>query len=387
MSTIIRRAAIAGALAILIGSLAASGCSSRDLQTFQQPPAPEGKTALNVETIADGLQNPWSICFLPDGTILLTERPGRLRVIKDGKLSPDPVANTPTPFVENQAGYFDVVADPDFASNRTIYLAYEAGTRQSNAMHVISAVFDGAALSDIKTIFTGRPERDTAANIGGRLLFLPDGTLLLSVGDGFTYREKAQTLDNDFGKIVRINKDGSIPQDNPFVGKEGALPEIWTYGNRNPEGLTLAPDGTVFETEHGARGGDEINKIEKGLNYGWPLATYGIDYSGARITPYTEYKGTTQPLKYWTPSIAPSGLAYYSGDLFPEWKGDLFAGALAEHSLHHITMKDGKPTGDERYLVGMRVRDVRQGPDGAIWVTTEDKAGAPTGKLLRLTPQ
>ncbi|HXI87892.1 MAG TPA: PQQ-dependent sugar dehydrogenase [Parvularculaceae bacterium] len=387
MSRISGRLLLLATIFIVTTATAVAFGLKRDLQTYQQPKAPEGTTPLKVETIADGLQNPWSLVFLPDGSMLVDERPGHIRIIRDGKLVADPVANTPETYANNQAGYFDLALDPDYADNHTLYLAYNAGSKEASTLRVISATFDGAALSNIKTIFEAVPTRRTTANLGGRILFLPDGTMLVSVGDGFDFREQAQKLDNDFGKIVRINKDGSIPQDNPFVGKKGARPEIWTYGNRNPEGLALAADGTIYETEHGPRGGDEINKIEKGANYGWPLATYGIDYSGARITPFTEYPGTVQPLKYWTPSPAPSGLAVYSGDLFPEWKGDLLAGAMAEMSLHHVTMKDGKPTGDERYLVGMRVRDVRQGPDGAIWVTTEDHGGAPTGKVLRLTPQ
>lgn len=386
MPAISKSALIVG---VIVASFAAVAFAARprDLQTFQQPKAPKGTTPLKIETIADGLQNPWSLVFLPDGSMLVDERPGRIRIIRDGKLLADPVANSPETYANNQAGYFDLALDPDFAANRTLYLAYNAGSKEASTLRVISATFDGAALSNIKTIFEAAPTRATTANLGGRILFLADGTMLVSVGDGFDFREEAQKLDNDFGKIVRINKDGSIPEDNPFVGKKDARPEIWSYGNRNPEGLALSADGTVFETEHGPRGGDEINIIRKGANYGWPLATYGIDYSGARITPFTEYPGTVQPLKYWTPSPAPSGLAVYSGDLFPEWTGDLFAGAMAEKSLHHITMQDGKPIGDERYLIGERVRDVRNGPDGAIWVTTEDHGGAPVGKVLRLTPQ
>lgn len=374
-----------GVLAASSGIAAAA--EEPDLQTLLQPPAPEGTTPLKVETLAEGLVNPWSIAFLPDGALLVTEREGRLRVIRDGKLQDKPVAGTPEPYVQSQAGFFDVVLDPGFETNGALYLSYAAGTAKENATRVVAAHFDGTSLSDIRTVYETRWKKPTPVHYGGRMAFMKDGTLLITVGDGFDFREKAQDLSSDLGKIVRVNTDGSFPADNPFANRKDALPEIWTYGHRNEQGLVIAADGTVIETEHGARGGDEINIIEPGKNYGWPLATYGIDYSGAKVTPYTEYEGTEQPIKYWTPSIAPSGLAIYDGDLFPGWKGDLLVGALAERSLHRIKMKNGKPVGEERYLVGERVRDVRVGPDGAIYVTTEERHGDPVGAVLRLTPQ
>lgn len=366
---------------------AASAARAPDPQTVQQPPAPEGTTPLKIETLAEGLVNPWSIAFLPDGALLVTEREGRLRVIRDGALVEAPVEGTPEPYVKSQAGYFDVVLDPDFETNRTIYLAYAAGTDKANATRVIAARFDGTRLSDIRTIFETRWKKPTPVHYGGRMAFMKDGTLLITVGDGFDYREKAQDLGSDLGKIVRVNTDGTFPGDNPFADKKGALPEIWSYGHRNAQGLAIAADGTVYETEHGARGGDEINVIEPGKNYGWPLATYGVDYSGAKVTPFTTFKGTEQPIKYWTPSIAPSGLAIYESDLFANWTGDLLVGALAERSLHRVDLENGTPVGEERYLIGERVREVRVGPDGAIYVTTEERHGEPVGKVLRLTPQ
>lgn len=359
-----------------------------DPQTFQQPDAPVGEVKLNVETLAEGLVNPWSIAFLPDGSMLVTERAGRLRVIRNGKLVSEPVAGVPAVFAARQGGLFDVLPHPDFANNQTIFLSFSAGAAKQNATRVVSARFDGAALSDVRTLFDAAPLKNTPVHYGGRLAFLPDGTLLVTLGDGFDFREQAQKLDNHFGKIVRIRLDGAVPSDNPFVQQAGARAEIWSYGHRNVQGLAVdAATGAVYETEHGPRGGDEINAIRPGVNYGWPIACYCIDYSGARVTPFTEQKGTEQPLKYWTPSIGPSGLAVYRGDLFPAWKGDLFAGSMARRALHRIVMKDGKPVGEERYLVGERVRDVRAGPDGAIYVTTEDRNGAPDGKVLRLSPQ
>lgn len=374
----------------LAAALAACGAAKNDARTVQTTlaePAPAGTTALTIETLAEGLVNPWGLAFLPDGSILVTERDGKLRVIRDDRLVAEPVAGVPVPYVKSQAGFFDVLPHPDFATNRTIFLSYAAGDAGSNATRVISATFDGAALSGIKTVFETRTKKDTPAHYGARLALLPDRTMLITVGDGFNYREKAQDLNNGLGKIVRVNLDGTIPADNPFASQEGKLPEIWTYGHRNPQGLAVDPaSGTVYETEHGAQGGDEINVIEPGVNYGWPLATYGIDYSGAQVSPYTEYEGTRQPVKYWTPSIGPSGLAVYRGSLFGAWEGDLLVGALAKTALHRVDMDGGKVAGEERYLEGERVRDVRVGPEGAIYVTTEDHDGAPVGKVLRLTP-
>lgn len=376
----------------LVAMIAAAACSgpaseARKTQTTLAEAAPDGMTAFNVETIAEGLVNPWSMAFLPDGSMLVTERDGKLRVIRNGALVAEPVAGVPAPYVKSQGGLFEVLPHPDFASNRTIFLSYAAGTPDSNATRVISATFDGAALTDIKTVFETATKKSTPVHYGGRMALLPDRTLLITIGDGFNYREKAQDLSNGLGKIVRINLDGSIPADNPFVGKEGALPEIYSYGHRNEQGLAIDPaTGAIWETEHGPMGGDELNIIAPGANYGWPIATYGLDYSGAQVSPFTEYEGTKQPVKYWLPSIGPSGLAIYHGDLFPEWKGDLLVGALAKTALHRLDMEDGKVVGEERFLDGERVRDVREGPDGAIYVTTEDHDGAPVGKVLRLTP-
>lgn len=394
------RAAGAAALALVAFGPAAPASAgiAQDaaLQTRQQPPAPEGKTRLKVETLAEGLVNPWSLAFLPDGSILVTERSGALRAIRDGKLVAEPVAGLPAPYVANQAGTFDVVPHPDFANNRTLFISYAHGVKAANGTRVIAATYDGSTLSNIRTVFDARPLKNTPVHYGGRIAFLPDGTMLITLGDGFEFRERAQKLDNDFGKIVRVNTDGSVPRDNPFVGREGALPEIWSYGHRNVQGLAVDPvGGAVYEHEHGPRGGDEINLIRKGRNYGWPIACYCVDYSGARVTPFTTAKDTEQPLKYWNPSIGPSGLAVYRGGLFPEWQGDLLVGGMAANAsqgvstqgLHRIVMKGGKPVGEERYLTGVRVRTVGVGPDGAVYVTTEDRSGKPVGKVLRLTPQ
>ena len=328
-----------------------------------------------AETIAEGLNFPWSIAFLPDGSMLVTERNGGLRVIRGGTLEADPVAGVPEAYVAGQGGLFDVVLDPAFESNRTLYLSFAHGNGQANATRVISAVFDGEALNDLKVIFTATPTKDTPHHYGGRMAFLPDGTLLLTTGEGFNYREQAQLLDNHFGKIIRINTDGSVPEDNPFVGRPDALPEIWSYGHRNPQGIVVMPDsGDVFVHEHGPRGGDELNLINPGKNYGWPAITYGIDYSGARISPYTELPGMEQPLIHWTPSIAPAGMT--------EFEGDLLVAALAEKTVRLISIEAGEVAGQQVLIedLGERIRDVRRGPDGQIYLLTDSARG----ELIRI---
>lgn len=357
------------------------------LQTTFAETAPQGKLALRIETLAEGLVNPWSIAFLPDGSILVTERAGRVRVIRDDRLVAEPVAGAPEVLAWNQGGLFDVLPHPDFANNRTLYLSYAHGAREANGTRIARAIFDGAALSDLTVIYDAVPAKDTGHHYGARMVWGADGKLYATIGEGSKYKERAQDMTSSFGSVIRLNEDGSIPDDNPSFGG-GERKELWSKGHRNGQGLAYdAARGVLWEHEHGPRGGDEINIIEKGANYGWPLASYGIDYSGARITPYTEYSGTRQPFKHWTPSIAPSGLAVYRGAMFPaDWDGDLLVGAMAERSLHRVDLDGMTEAGEERYLEGERVRDVRVGPEGAIYVTTEDDGGAPTGKVLRLTP-
>ena len=367
----------------------ASGGGDASLQTLLADPAPEGAVSLEVETVADGLANPWSLAFLPDGSMLVTERNGGVRVIKDGAVS-DPIKGVPPAHQENQAGYFDILPHPDFASNNVVYLAYAHGDKKSNATRIGKATFDGAALNDFEVIYEATPKKRSGLHFGGRLAWAADGKLIATIGEGGGWKEKAQDLSSSFGSMLRLNEDGSAPDDNPFVGRDGALPEIYSSGHRSPQGLAIHPEtGVIYENEHGAKGGDEINIIEAGANYGWPLATYGVDYSGSKITPFTEYEGTTQPIKYWTPSIAPSGLAIYRGDMFADWEDDLLVGALAGQALHRVDMENGEPVGEERYLVelGERIRDVRVAPDGSIYVLTNaTNRGEPEGKVLRLTP-
>jgi aldose sugar dehydrogenase len=339
-----------------------------------------------VTEIAKGLDHPWSMAFLPDGSILVTERVGRLRLIQGGSLRPDPIGGVPAVHTGSQAGLFDIVLHPNFAQNHLIYLTYAAGTKAANGTRVARARFDGGALRDLQVIFTAMPLKDTDNHYGGRMAFLPDGTFALTLGEGFEYRERAQDLTSDLGKIVRLNEDGSVPRDNPFVGDASVRAEIYTWGHRNPQGLIFdAQSGRLYETEHGPRGGDELNIIVAHRNYGWPVITYGMDYSGAYVSPYTERAGLEQPVIYWTPSIAPSGLAMYRGDKFPAWRGDLFVGALAFRHLRRVHLDaSGEVAAQEELLNDLhwRIRDVRAPPDGYLYVCTDED----DGRVLRLAP-
>jgi glucose/arabinose dehydrogenase len=339
---------------------------------------------LTVETVARGLEHPWSLAFIPDGRMLVTERPGRMRLVaRDGKLSA-PLGNVPKVVARGQAGLLDIALDRDFANNRTLYVCYSAAAGGLAAVARAKLDADSNTLNDVKTIFTEQSEGGSN-NHGCRIAQARDGALFVSMGDHFGPRDEAQNLARDNGKIIRIKTDGSIPADNPFVGRDGARGEIWTYGHRNPQGLAFRP-GTdeLWEQEHGPRGGDEVNIIDKGKNYGWPVIGYGIDYSGAKIHESTAKAGMEQPVKYWVPSIAPSGMAFYTGDLFARWKGNLFVGALKDQMLVRLTLDGHRVTGEEHLLkdLGERIRDVRQGPDGALYLLTDSSSG----RVLRVAP-
>ena len=339
-----------------------------------------------IEEVVNGLDSPWAQAFLPNGDILVTELSGQLRVIRNNKLVATPVAGVPESLYAGQGGLMDVVLHPDYASNQLIYLSLSVGTLEANTLRVVRARFTGEALEDVQTVFEAAPKRDTAVHYGARMAFMADKTLLITNGDGFDYREEAQDLTNHYGAIVRVTDTGKVPADNPFVGKAPAQPEIWSYGHRNPQSILVDPKtGAVFETEHGPRGGDELNLIEPGNNYGWPKATYGLDYSGARISPYTEYEGTTQPTAYWTPSIALSGATLYRGTQFPEWEGDIFVTSLLFNNVERVDM-NGTQAGDREKLfgeVGDRVRNIATGPDGALYMLTEGD----DGKMWRVSAE
>lgn len=368
------------------------GLSGVHAARAEQTNAPEvAKTPLTVTEVATGLENPWGMQFLPDGRVLVTERPGRMRVIgKDGTLS-KPISGLPEVAASGQGGLLDVLLGPDFSgTSGTIYFSYsEPRGFFSNATAVargkLTLGADGGSLSDLKVIFQQQPAIRSRLHFGSRLVWAKDGTLFITTGERASQRDSAQDLSTDLGKVIRINADGSIPADNPFVGKDGVRPEIWSYGHRNMQGAALNPKtGELWETEHGARGGDELNIVRAGRNYGWPVITWGIDYSGAKIGEGTSKEGMEQPIYYWKPSIATSGLAFYTGDLFKGWKGNVLAGGLAGARLERLVLDGEKVVGVEHLLVdrGNRIRDVRQGPDGAVYVLTD----ASDGKLLRLAP-
>ncbi len=341
-----------------------------------------------IETVATGLEHPWSLAFLPNGSLLVTERPGRLRVIERGvegrfQLRPEPVAGVPPVLAQGQAGLFDILLAPDFTHNRRLLLSFAHGTPKANHLRVVSVRFDGRRLLDLTPIFTSRPAKSDTQHFGGRMAWLPDGTLLFGVGDGNLERTDAQRLHTHLGKFLRIQPDGRVPADNPFVGRDGALPEIYSLGHRNPQGVVVV-NGVPYAHEHGARGGDELNRLAPGANFGWPITTGGVDYTYARITPYRSLPGVTPPLTEWTPSIAPAGLAWYDGALFPAWRDSWLVSALAERSVRRVPMSNGTPGPQEVLFkeLGERLRDVRVGPDGAVYLLTD----SPKGRVLRVVP-
>ncbi|MBJ2159207.1 PQQ-dependent sugar dehydrogenase [Variovorax sp. IB41] len=342
------------------------------------------------ETVASGLENPWGVSFLPGGRYIVTERPGRMRLIgADGKIGA-PIAGLPAIAAGGQGGLLDVLADSGFEKNRTLYFCFSepeaSGSGNSTALASTQLSADGARLENLKIIFSQKPKVASRSHFGCRIVEARDGTLFLTLGDRFSRKDDAQKLDNHHGKVVRINKDGSVPKDNPFVGKPGALPEIWSYGHRNGQGATLAPDGRFWMTEHGPQGGDEINIPQAGRNYGWPVITYGENYGGGKIGDgITAKDGMEQPLHYWVPSIAPSGMAFLTSDRYgAAWKGNLFVGSLKFGYLDRIELKDGKVVAEHKLLTDSRarIRDVKQGPDGLLYVLTDES----DGKLLRLRP-
>jgi glucose/arabinose dehydrogenase len=342
---------------------------------------------LEVQTVATGLVNPWSLAFLPDGRMLVTERPGRIRLVTpEGQLSP-PLKGVPEVWASGQGGLHDVILDRLFAQNNTIYFCFAERDGNGGRTAVASATLasNQSRLEDLSIIFRQEGPLSSGNHYGCRIVQASDGNLFVALGEHFTYRNEAQNLGNHLGKIIRIAPNGSVPKDNPFAGRDDARPEIWSFGHRNAQGLAINPaTRDLWETEHGPRGGDEVNIIGKGKNYGWPVIGYGIDYSGAKIHDSTAGPGMEQPIKYWVPSIAPSGMAFYTAKLFPKWTGSLFTGALAGRMLVRLSLDGNTITGEERLLQNLneRIRDVRQGPDGALWLLTDSSAG----RVLRVSP-
>ena len=347
-------------------------------------------TEFDVRTIATGLEHPWGVAFLPDGAMLITERPGRLRVIgDDGTLSPA-VAGLPEVDARDQGGLLEVVIDPRFAENSLIYLSYAEPRDGGNGTAVARGRLVRGALphiEDLEVIWRMTPTLDSTMHFGGRMVFSGDDILFITTGERSILegRQQAQQLNSAFGKVIRIHPDGSVPGDNPLVGRNDALPEIWSWGHRNLQGAALHPEtGQLWVVDHGPKGGDEINVVEKGKDYGWPTITYGEEYKGGPVGEgITAQEGMEQPLYYWDPSIAPSGMAFYDGDLFPAWKGSLFVGALVGEHLARLTIEGSRIIGEERLLVDQaRIRDVKVGPDGALYILTDED----DGELLALVP-
>lgn len=337
--------------------------------------------ALKVETVARGLSYPWGLAFLPDGRMLVTERPGTLRLVsKDGKIS-EPLAGVPKVYAQGQGGLLDVALDPDFASNGLIYLSYAEPSPKGAATAVARGKLTDQGLADVKVIFRQIPEVDNGLHFGSRLAFSPDGKLFITLGERFQF-DPAQDLSNTLGKIVRINPDGSVPPDNPFLGQEDAQPEIWSYGHRNAQGAAIHPEtGKLWETEFGPFGGDELNIPKAGSNYGWPVVSWGRHYNGKAIPEPPTHPEFTDAIYHWTPVISPSGMTFYTGGAIPAWRGNLLIGGLSSEAIIRLTLDGEKVVAEERIPLGMRIRDVIQAPDGSVYALTD----ADDGRILRLT--
>ncbi|MBR1144777.1 PQQ-dependent sugar dehydrogenase [Bradyrhizobium sp. AUGA SZCCT0431] len=348
---------------------------------------PSSAGSLEVRTFARGLVNPWSLAFLPDGRMLVTERPGRIRIVSaEGQLSP-PLKGVPDVWASGQGGMLDVAIDKSYAQNKTIYFCFAERTSGGGRTAIARAKLNdgGGRLDETKIIFRQEGPLSSGYHYGCRIAQADDGNLFVTLGDHSSHRDQAQELGNHLGKVIRIAPDGSAAAGNPFIGRADAKPEIWSYGHRNGQGLAINPaSGDVWEIEHGPRGGDELNIIGKAKNYGWPVIGFGLEYSGAKIHKSTAKDGMEQPVKYWVPSISPSGMLFYTGKLFPKWSGSLFVGALSGSMLVRLSLNGNGVAGEERLLQNLheRIRDVRQGPDGALWLLTDSS----NGRILRVAP-
>lgn len=353
-------------------------------QGGQQAPLKSAKASFRLVTLSHGLEQPWSMAFLPDGRMLITERPGRLRVFANGKLERAPLSGVPEVHVAGQAGLLDVCLHPRFAQNRVLYLSYISPGAGGPTATVARAELGDGALRGTTVIFEALPRRQGNANLGSRIVFDRAGLMYVSCGDRFQM-ELAQDLRDCAGKIVRLRDDGSIPPDNPFIGRPNVRPEIFSWGHRNPQGLAMHPEtGRIWEVEHGPKGGDELNVLKAGANYGWPRVTYGTNYDGSIITNTRHLDGMEDALRTWVPSISPCGLSFYTGDKFPAWRGSLFTGALSAYALFRIEVDGERYRSEERLIEGRLpyIRDVRQGPDGLVYLVTHSDDGG----LFRLEP-
>jgi len=364
---------------VLILAVSSAACAVESATPTEHGP-------VRLVTVAEGLEHPWGIAFLPDGRALVTERPGRLRVVaKDGTVGPA-LDGVPAVAATGQGGLLGIALDPDFATNALVYLAYAESREGGNGTSVARGRLGERGLSDVEVIFRQQPTVPGRHHFGSRLVFARDGRLFVTLGERNSERARAQTLDSHLGKVVRIERDGSVPSDNPFVGRAGALPETWSYGHRNIQGAALHPlTGDLWTNEHGPKGGDEVNRTMPGLNYGWPIVSYGVEYSGAKISDSPTAPGIEPPVHHWVPSIAASGMLFYTGDRFPAWQGSAFVGGLKSKQLSRLELDGNQVVHEEVLLRGVldqRVRDVVQGPDGLIYLLTDED----NGRLLRIEP-
>ena len=376
------------AFAISGSFLLAPACEAQRLPPLSGPLEPSGNdkplaTGWKATEVASGLVHPWAVVWLPDGSALITERPGRVRLLHaDGTLHPDRVGGVPDVLALRQGGLMDIALHPEFEENRFVYIAYSHGTARENHTRIARGRFEDHELKDLEVLFTTEPAKSGGFHFGCRMVFLPDHSLLFAVGEG-AQPDRSQDMGVHWGKMLRIMDDGSPATDNPFQARIDAEQEIYSYGHRNPQGLAIHPEtGRIYSTEHGPRGGDELNIIEPGKNYGWPKATYGYEYHGPRVSDHTSLPGMEDPILVWTPSIAASGLAFYTGDKIPEWKGDLFAGGLILQQVRRIIFDGEEIVGEETLQFDKRIRDVRSGPDGYLYVLTDER----NGQLLRIEP-
>jgi len=376
------------AIALIVTSVVTLGTNT-GLAQAAAPSSPQPKSEqgpFEITTVADGLQRPWGLALLPDGRMLVTERAGRLRLIdENGKVSA-PLKGLPKIAAGGQGGLLDLTLSPDYASDGFVYFSFSEPGEGGSGTAVARGRLATGAIDDVEVVWRQTPKVDSQLHFGSRIVFAPNGTMFITTGDRYNHRPKVQDLSTTIGKVIRIEPDGSIPKDNPFVGRDGVRPEIWSYGHRNIQAAALHPQTqTLWTVEHGARGGDELNNPQAGQNYGWPVITYGIDYSGEKIGEGTAKPGLEQPMYYWDPVIAPSGALFYTGEAFKDWQGDLLIGSLTPGALVRLELEGGKVVKETRYLgeLKQRIRDVQQGADGSIYLITDE----PKGRVLKLAPR